>query len=364
MEIESEISGGGPSHPQRHNPPKPKDLSISTWQTLYQHGKTIFTKHLNRFIHKRLAHSLGEDFAQEFHPAPIDGSLELLSFILNKWIAVFSDSPLGGEKELVESFYQQLRKAEKTVNPLSQREVKIYLSTMERILSLVRASGPAAGIARLKQGDMSFLEANQGEKKVVVEGGKITDGMEVENTGPFIGHEVPVPSRPDSTGLVVLDASNIAWEHGKSKYFSPRGIVEAYLYYVNRRHPTVIFLPRSRLKQEQFEEEGNMQESDAMAHLQSLEGTSALVLTPTGEYDDVYALYFAKHNGGIIVSNDKYTDMLHQAAADGEETAKNWKEFLGSCRVGFTFQGHDFMPNPHFDMMRAFKVAASLKEVS
>lgn len=311
---------------------------------------------LRPFVEKTVYGALGEDFAEDFLPPRTCSTTDLLDFICQKWLGVFSDSAIANREHSVKALYKHVRSYERAMNPLPRKKTKEFLEEIERLLAAVRATGIAAQVARLIALSDGIIEDEQAN--LLLKRAKPQETMEVEKPEALFARTAPVPTfSSGSGGLIVLDGANIAWEHGNSKRFSPRGITEAYLYYVGRGHPTVVFLSRSRLEHSSKDPKDIADDAIAMNHLRSLEGSPALVLTPAKEYDDVYALYFAKRNGGLIVSNDRYSDMLHQAAADGEENEREWKEFLRACRIGFTFQGHDFMPNPHFDMERGTTAA-------
>lgn len=187
---------------------------------------------------------------------------------------------------------------------------------------------------------------------------------------PFVAAPVVAPAEAPAAApsrmAVALDGSNIAWRHGVSRRFSVRGVAEALAYFAQRGHPCVVFLPEGRLREAPRAPPGGEAlpegELEAFRALKSLEGGTALVLTPEKDYDDCYITHFAREYMAVVVSNDRFEDQVYQAQAEGPLAAEEWRLWIAACRVPFTFHGHAFVPNPAFSMERAATVARNLQK--
>ena len=116
---------------------------------------------------------------------------------------------------------------------------------------------------------------------------------------------------------IIIDGQNIAVEHAKQQrkgvHFSSRGLEICVDYFKKRGHDEiVVFLPRFRHKSGQC---------DDQSILNKLENNGNLIFTPSREvkgrtiasYDDRYVVQYAASNGGVIVSNDNYSDIIHES---------------------------------------------------
>jgi hypothetical protein len=83
---------------------------------------------------------------------------------------------------------------------------------------------------------------------------------------------------------------------------------------------------------------------DDVQYLLSLKASNLLFSTPAQDYDDSYALAYARAHGAFLVSNDRYRDQFETCAtADDERALDAW---LRTHLISFTFIGDEFMPNP------------------
>lgn len=83
---------------------------------------------------------------------------------------------------------------------------------------------------------------------------------------------------------------------------------------------------------------------DDVSYLLSLKASNLLFSTPAQDYDDSYALAYARTHGAFLVSNDRYRDQFETCAtADDERALDAW---LRTHLISFTFVGDEFMPNP------------------
>jgi len=136
---------------------------------------------------------------------------------------------------------------------------------------------------------------------------------EVPASGPTIysdDQEVRKGLRP-----IVIDGSNIAFAHGRSKKFSVKGIELVVKYFKDRGHDSVVaFLP-------QFRSKPNM--SDSRDTLIRMEEEGTVSFTPSrlvdgkyiSSYDDRMILDFATEKGGIVISRDNFRDMFEEHPA-------------------------------------------------
>lgn len=156
-------------------------------------------------------------------------------------------------------------------------------------------------------------------------------------------HYVPehirkVPS--DNLRPIVIDGSNVAMSHGNQRMFSCRGIKICVEYFQRRGHTDItVFVPMWRM--EECRQDSPIMNQEVLDELFSL---SILKLTPSRShgnrrivcYDDKYTVDLADQNGGIIVSNDNFRDLL--------EENPRWKETIEQRTLMYTFVGDRFMP--------------------
>ena len=102
--------------------------------------------------------------------------------------------------------------------------------------------------------------------------------------------------------LVVIDGSNVAMDHGRGN-FSVRGLVLAMEHFREKGHQVVIFLPRKRYTRATQEDQ---------AILNDLYQTGILSWVQNGAYDDMFIIRHADQTKGIILSNDRYRDVLRK----------------------------------------------------
>ncbi len=77
-----------------------------------------------------------------------------------------------------------------------------------------------------------------------------------------------------------------------------------------------------------------------------------MVTTPSQDYDDSYCIEYAKSHAGYIVTNDKFRDHVDGIAdLDKRRMERQW---LSQHRIGFTFRGDEFLPNPGSDFFRLY----------
>lgn len=300
-------------------PPEPEMPETTDAATLLRHA-------LHPFIAQNLSRTLGSDLAPSFQPAKNATLPTLLRFLLKKWIGVFADSSLRNHRSEIESLLSE------TAKPRDESHEGILCEAVLVALGKSTLAARGAGSGRTGFAGRYGLEGVEGE---LVSGGTVERG---------VGGRM----------RVVLDGSNVGWGHGCGKGFSMRGAVEALYYYTTRGHATVLFLPAARL------EGGGSGKEDLRFYemVRGLRGGEMLVATPDRDYDDAYLVDFARRNCAVVVSNDRFEDVVYQAGAEGGIVAEGWRKWLAGCRVSFAFRGNEFIPNPAFSFDKAAKVAA------
>lgn len=149
--------------------------------------------------------------------------------------------------------------------------------------------------------------------------------------------EVPRPIvAPPKLRPVVIDGSNVARLHGKpSNTYSCKGIKICVEYFLNRGHTQVTaFVPLFR----RHCKRGIYPTIDEEI-LEELEKTQHVVFTPSRRvegksyacYDDRFIVELAASNGGVILSNDNFKDLL-DVSPEFKETIL--KRLLMFCFVG------------------------------
>lgn len=145
----------------------------------------------------------------------------------------------------------------------------------------------------------------------------------------------PSPLRP-----IIIDGSNVAMSHGNKKVFSCRGIEIAVDWFKQRGHKEItVFVP-------QWRKENTRQVSPITNQeiLSALERDKIVVFTPSRRvnnkrivcYDDRYILKLAVDNGGIVVSNDNYRDLLSERP--------EFKKVIEERLLMYSFVNDRFMP--------------------
>jgi ribonuclease ZC3H12 len=121
--------------------------------------------------------------------------------------------------------------------------------------------------------------------------------------------------------------------HGNGKAFSSKGVKIAVDYFLQQGHTNVIaIVPEVR----------NYPTLD-LRFLNKLEKKKQLIYTPDKCYDDRFIIRTALHYNAVIVSNDKYRDLMKED--------KEWEDYIKNNRVGFVFVD-DFFQLPDDPMGR------------
>ena len=151
-----------------------------------------------------------------------------------------------------------------------------------------------------------------------------------------------IQSTSDDDGLlpIVIDGSNVAMSHGNKDRFSCKGIAIAVEFFLKRGHKNIsVFVPKWR-------KESSKPESPITDQhiLLELEKNGYLFFTPSRQargkrivcHDDRYILNLAADNGGVVVSNDNYRELI----MDKPEYRKVIEERI----LMYSFVNDRFMP--------------------
>ncbi|KAF8821083.1 hypothetical protein IE077_002482 [Cardiosporidium cionae] len=164
-----------------------------------------------------------------------------------------------------------------------------------------------------------------------------------------------IRSGPAHNQLVVMDGSNVALRHGgfETKKFSCVGIRLAADFYLKLNCKVLVFVPEFTLNYEEVAAAKRAASAkisisaskvpDNVVLLNEMNREGILVVTPSQDYDDSYAIKYAQQHNGCIVTNDMYRDYVEKC--HDKITAKNW---IKSHLISFTFVGDEFLPNPDF----------------
>ncbi|CAO2594372.1 NEDD4-binding protein 1 [Lemmus lemmus] len=157
-----------------------------------------------------------------------------------------------------------------------------------------------------------------------------------------IPYKLELRNEPGRADLkhVVIDGPNVAFAHGLHKFFSCRGIAIAveYFWKLGHRHITV-FVPHWRTRHD-----SNVTEQHFLTQLQEL---GIVVLTPSrtvfGEriasHVGRFLLNLADKTGGVIVSNNKFRNVVTESVS--------WREIIAKRLLQYTFVGDKFMVPDH-----------------
>merc|ERR1712223_2204888 len=139
---------------------------------------------------------------------------------------------------------------------------------------------------------------------------------------------------------IIIDGSNVAMSHGNKERFSCRGIKICVDWFRNRGHKEItVFVPTWRKESSKPETPTTDQHI-----LTELEKEKKLSFTPSRQvlgrryvcHDDRYILNLAAMNGGIVVSNDNYRELINEKT--------EYKEVIQERILMYSFVNDRFMP--------------------
>ncbi|EGG22514.1 hypothetical protein DFA_04642 [Cavenderia fasciculata] len=126
--------------------------------------------------------------------------------------------------------------------------------------------------------------------------------------------------------LVVIDGPNVAIKYSNKKNsLSVIAIKKALDYYSHRGYEAVTFLPESVVSRKQTGPNAPMRLADFQPMidnhqlLQELIEKGQICITPPQDYDDSYAIQYAKKTNALIITNDRYNDHINNQPTEAEK---------------------------------------------
>ncbi|KAM3589930.1 uncharacterized protein V6R79_000219 [Siganus canaliculatus] len=135
---------------------------------------------------------------------------------------------------------------------------------------------------------------------------------------------------------IIIDGSNVAMSHGRSQFFSCRGIALAVQHFWDRGHRQIsALLPQWRQKSDPRTKEqhylGEMYKLGVVSYTPSREVQGKRI----SSYDDRFMLQLAQKTDGVIVTNDNLRDLLDESPV--------FRDIIKKRLLPFTFVGDLFM---------------------
>ena len=141
------------------------------------------------------------------------------------------------------------------------------------------------------------------------------------------GSTTTLEPKPGDMRQVVFDGPNVAWARGVPHNFSVKRLVIAHQFFKEKGHNDVaIILPRRMFTSAKPEDQ---------TILTALEEREILFYVQDLAYDDLMIIKYANQNKGIIISNDKYRDVL--------EAYPEWEDQIMNRTIQFTWVRDTFM---------------------
>lgn len=104
--------------------------------------------------------------------------------------------------------------------------------------------------------------------------------------------------------MIVIDGSNVAFRHSADKEkFSVKGLSICIGYFQKLGHDVKVVVPEFRLKRNK---------STDPETLNALYAHGIVCVTPSQCYDDRFALDIAIEFDGVVISNDKFRDIIDE----------------------------------------------------
>ena len=177
----------------------------------------------------------------------------------------------------------------------------------------------------------------------------------------------------DPRFLIIMDAENIAMNHGCHLFFSVRGIQLVREYFEKRGHKVVGFVPeycmdernwserweavKKKLKTGSVDEDHFDRSSSTpydMEALKRLKREGVLSLSPSKDYSDSYAIEYAKTKNGIIITNDRFNDAINKIK--DVKLKRITQRWLRTYVISYSFVGDDFIPNPDYEPPEYYEI--------
>ena len=131
---------------------------------------------------------------------------------------------------------------------------------------------------------------------------------------------------PGDKRLIVFDGPNVAWARGFSYNFSAKRLLSAFKVFKENGHDVAVFLPKKYFTNAKPEDQvilTRLEEEDVLFYVQDL------------SYDDLMIIKYADQEKGIIISNDKYREIL--------DTHPEWEDQILRRTLQFTWAKDTFM---------------------
>lgn len=105
--------------------------------------------------------------------------------------------------------------------------------------------------------------------------------------------------------MVAIDGSNVAYRHSvDKKEFSVKGLSLCIEYFQKRGHDVKAVVPEFRMRR------GRSTDPEKIKELNS---QGIVILTPNKSYDDRFLLDIAIEFDGVVISNDKFRDIINES---------------------------------------------------
>lgn len=105
--------------------------------------------------------------------------------------------------------------------------------------------------------------------------------------------------------MIVIDGSNVAFRHSvDKKEFSVKGLSICIEYFQKLGHDVKAVVPEFRMRRDKTTDPDTLKE---------LESKGIVILTPSKSYDDRFVLNIAIEFDGVVISNDKFRDIINES---------------------------------------------------
>ena len=177
----------------------------------------------------------------------------------------------------------------------------------------------------------------------------------------------------DPRFLIVMDAENIAMNHGRNLFFSVKGIEIVRDFYEKQGHIVVGFVPEYCLDnrnwssrwavikkkldagEKPLDSDRYTSTPDDMETMIRLQREGVITASPGRDYSDSYTIEYAKSKNGIIITNDRYNDAKMQIT--DLEKRKITERWFRNHVITYSFVGDDFIPNPDYEPPDFFEIS-------
>merc|ERR1711915_827648 len=102
---------------------------------------------------------------------------------------------------------------------------------------------------------------------------------------------------------IVIDGCNVGFHHGKHKFLSLRGVNICAEYFTKRGHEVKVFLSHAAYYKA---------DTETKAEMDIMKESGLLAFGHKSSYDDLSIIKYAALKRGIVVSNDRFRDVLEQ----------------------------------------------------